>query len=155
MFDQLNLPNFDIELRKADNQEVEVFDPLRRKWVVLTPEEWVRQHFARYLTTALGVPPTFVANEVGVRLNGRQRRCDTVIYRRNLEPLCIVEYKRPTVSITAAVFDQIARYNMVLGCPWLMVSNGLRHFACRFDGTKYTFLPELPTYEQMNSFNIK
>ena len=86
MFDQLNLPNFDIELRKAENQEVEVFDPLRRKWVVLTPEEWVRQHFARYLTSALGVPPTFVANEVGVRLNGRQRRCDTVIYRRNLEP---------------------------------------------------------------------
>ena len=155
MFDQLNLPNFDIELREADNQVVEVFDPLRRKWVVLTPEEWVRQHFAHYLTTALGVPPTFVANEVGVRLNGRQRRCDTVIYRRNLSPLCIVEYKRPTVTITAAVFDQIARYNMVLGCPWLIVSNGLHHFACRFDGTKYTFLPELPTYEQMYSFTIK
>ena len=155
MFDQLNLPNFDIQLREADNQTVEVFDPLRRKWVVLTPEEWVRQHFAHYLTTALGVPPTFVANEVGVRLNGRQRRCDTVIYRRNLEPLCIVEYKRPTVTITAAVFDQIARYNMVLGCPWLIVSNGLRHFACRFDGARYTFLPELPTYEQMNLFTIK
>lgn len=155
MFDQLNLPNFDIQLREADNQTVEVFDPLRRKWVVLTPEEWVRQHFAHYLTTALGVPPTFVANEVGVRLNGRQRRCDTVIYRRNLEPLCIVEYKRPTVTISAAVFDQIARYNMVLGCPWLIVSNGLRHFACRFDGARYTFLPELPTYEQMNLFTIK
>ena len=155
MFDQLNLPRYDIQLRESDNQAIEVFDTFRSKWVALTPEEWVRQHFAHFLVSECGVPASFLANEVGLKLNNTRRRCDTVIYRRNLQPLCIVEYKRPTVVITSAVFDQIARYNMVLGCPWLIVSNGLNHYVCKFDGQQYHFVPQIPSYQQMNESNIQ
>lgn len=144
MFDKLNLPAFDIGLDRDPDDTVRVFDPLRRKWLVLTPEEWVRQHFVNYLTACLGYPAARMANEVSLRLNGTLRRCDTIVYTRSLAPACIVEYKRPSVDITRRVFDQIARYNSVLGAPYLIVSNGLRHFCCRFDGDSYTFLASLP-----------
>ncbi len=149
MFQELNLPRFGVQLRLGDEGQTFVYDLLRQKWVVLTPEEWVRQHFVNYLTVHRGFPSTMMANEVGLRLNGTQRRCDTVIYTRSLRPLCIVEYKRPSVEITRTVFDQIARYNSVLGSPYLSVSNGMRHFCCRFNGDGYEFLREIPTYEDM------
>ncbi len=150
MFEQLNLPTFDIQLRYDDDGQLRLYDPLRSKWLVATPEEWVRQHFVNYLTATLGFPTSMIANEVGLKLNDTQRRCDTIIYTRSLQPLCIVEYKRPSVEITRAVFDQIARYNSVIGSPYLIVSNGLRHFCCHFDGQGYHFLREIPSYEQMS-----
>lgn len=149
MFDSLNLPSFDIKLERRPDGEVYVFDNLRRKWLVLTPEEWVRQHFVNYLINRLGYPASFMANEVGLKLNGTRRRCDTVIYSRDLRPVCIVEYKRTTVEITRHVFDQIARYNSVLGAVFLIVSNGLKHYCCRFEGDGYVFMPQLPTAEQL------
>lgn len=149
MTPQLNLPAFDIELRRDAAGRTEVYDPLRRRWLVLTPEEWVRQHFVHWLATAYGYPTSMMANEVGMRFNGMVRRCDTLIYARDLSPLCIVEYKRPSVDITPAVFDQIARYNSVTGARWLMVSNGLRHFCCRFDGRGYTFVRQIPAYTDL------
>lgn len=146
----LNLPPAPLRLRSG-SKGVEVFDPLRRKWLVLTPEEWVRQHFVAYLTSALGVPSSRVANEQRVTLNGMARRCDTVIYSPALQPVAIVEYKAPTVPITQEVFDQIVRYNMVLRVRYLIVSNGLRHFCARvdYDSHRCTLLPSLPTYEEM------
>ena len=149
MYDRLNLPSFDIALRRDADGAVRVYDPRRGKWLVLTPEEWVRQHFVHYLINDLEYPAAMVANEVGLTLNGTRRRCDTVIFSRDLRPVCIVEYKRPSVEITAGVFDQIARYNSVLGAPFLMVSNGLRHFCCHFDGSGYTFLRALPSYQDL------
>lgn len=149
MFPQLNLPPFDIRLERSSDGTVRVYDPQRAKWLVLTPEEWVRQHFVNYLTAVLGYPTALIANEVGMRLNDTQRRCDTVVYHRDLSPACIVEYKRPSVEITARVFDQIARYNSVLGAGHLIVSNGLRHFCCRFEGEAYRFLRQIPPYEEM------
>lgn len=150
MFDcPLNLPPFDIRRRRLPDGTDQLFDPHRKKWLVVTPEEWVRQHFVHYLVADKGFPAAFVANEVGLKLNDTHRRCDTLIYARNLRPLCIVEYKRPTVEITARVFDQIARYNITLGAPFLMVSNGLKHYCCRFTGSGYEFLRAIPTYEEM------
>ncbi len=143
----LALPPFDVPLRRDAGGTVYVYDPLRGQWLVLTPEEWVRQHFVHYLSAELGYPSALMANEVGLSLNGTRRRCDTVVYSRSgLRPLLIVEYKRPAVEITAKVFDQIARYNSVLGAPWLMVSNGLRHYCCRFGGDGYAFARRLPRY---------
>ncbi len=149
MFDKLNLPAFQIRLRRESDGAVKVFDPQRDKWLVLTPEEWVRQHFVNYLIETLGYPKSMIANETGLKFNNMQRRCDTVVFRRNLTPACIIEYKRPDVEINQRVFDQIARYNSVLGAPYLMVSNGLRHYCCRFTGTGYEFLHAMPSYEQI------
>lgn len=146
----LNLPAARLELRREADGPVRVYDPLRRRWLVLTPEEWVRQHFTAYLRDSLGYPAAMMANEVSLELNGQRKRCDTVVYsREGLRPLLIVEYKRPSVEVTAGVFDQIARYNSVLGARWLMVSNGLRHFCCRFEGDGYEFARALPRYDEL------
>lgn len=149
-FPPLNLPPASPALREAEGGGTEVYDPLRKRWVVLTPEEWVRQHFVAFLQAELGFPSALIANEVGLHLNGCSRRSDTVIYDRTLRPLCLVEYKAPSVAITQKVFDQIARYNSVLQAPYLIVSNGLSHYCCRYraDGG-YVFLRQIPTFEAM------
>ncbi len=145
----LALPAFDIRLRRDADGATRLYAPLRRKWPVATPEEWVRQHFVNYLVAHLGFPSSFIANETGIKFNGMQRRCDTVIYSRSLQPVCIVEYKRPAVAVTPAVFDQIARYNSVLEAPFLIVSNGMNHYCCRFHDGGYEFLRMIPAYDEM------
>lgn len=147
---RLNLPTFAVKVKEKEGKQT-VFDPARHKYVVLTPEEWVRQHFVHYLITEKGFPKELVANEVAVKLNGTSKRCDTVAYSPFLEPLMIVEYKAPTIDITRAVFDQIARYNMVLRVGYLVVSNGLRHFCCKiqYDTQTYAFLEEIPSYDTL------
>jgi hypothetical protein len=149
---KLNLPAFDVKLRRAANEvDLEVFDPLRRKWIVLTPEEWVRQHFVNYLLTHFGYSPHRMANEISLRLNGTLRRCDTVVYDDYMQPLMIVEYKASHIPVTQRVFDQIARYNMVLGARYLIVSNGLTHYCCRIDDGKVTFLRNIPSYADIRT----
>lgn len=143
----LNLPSFDAKIRKK-GVGFDIFDPLRRKYVSLTPEEWVRQHFVHYLINERKYPASLIANETGIKLNSLFRRCDTVIYNRQLQPLMIVEYKEPKVAITQQVFDQVARYNTVLRVPYIVVSNGLSHYCYRIDyaHARYTFLTEIPMY---------
>lgn len=143
---QLNLPPADIRLRRC-GRGLEVYDPQRRKWLCLTPEEWVRQNFTEFMKSSLGVPASRIANEISIRLNGTLKRCDTVVYAPDLTPLAIVEYKAPTVTLTRSVFDQIARYNLVLGTPFLIVSNGLSHYCMSPSGV----LSVLPTYTEMLS----
>ena len=145
--DKLNLPTYDAKVIE-EGGVAKIFDRLRMKFVVLTPEEWVRQHFVNYMIAELGYPASVMANERGITLNGTRRRCDTVVFDRYGSPAVIVEYKAPTVEITQEVFDQIVRYNLVLRAPFLIVSNGLTHFCCRLnpDGNSYSFLPELPHY---------
>ena len=148
----LNLPPYDISLRPdADSRRggLEVFDNLRGKWVALTPEEYVRQHFVNFLIAHRNFPRHLMANEVALTLNGTARRADTMIYTRTLRPLCVVEYKAPEIALTQKVFDQIARYNIVVGAPFLIVSNGLHHYCCRFTNGSYTFLRNIPTYDKM------
>lgn len=147
----LNLPSFDCRLSRGDDGVTRIYDRLRRKSVALTPEEWVRQHFVNFLVSELGYPSGLMANEVSIKLNRTARRCDTIIYSREGRPLAIVEYKAPTITITQSVFDQIARYNSVIGAPYLIVSNGLTHYCCRFDSNAqtYTFLREIPSYAEL------
>lgn len=143
----LNLPLVELRLR-MDGKILKVFDPLRKKYVALTPEEYVRQHFTAWMTDKLGYPASLMGNEVSLTLNNTRRRCDTVVFRSDGSPSMIVEYKAPTVAITQDVFDQIARYNMVLHSRYLIVSNGIRHFCCEmdYDNETYTFLPNIPRW---------
>lgn len=141
----LNLPNFDIKVKKTAEQLL-VWDEARRKYVALTPEEWVRQHFVHFLIAEKGYRQELIANEVSILLNGTAKRCDTVIFDRQLTPLVVVEYKAPSIPITPKVFEQIVRYNMVLHVQYLIVSNGMRHFCCQIDyeTRSYRFLKEIP-----------
>lgn len=147
---ELNLPPFDKKIIQ-DGDKVSIFDVIRRRYVALTPEEWVRQHFVHFLIDEKGFPLSHMNNEVQVKLNGMSRRCDTVLYDKSLQPILIAEYKAPTVDITQKVFDQICRYNIVLHVKYLIVSNGLSHYCCQIDyeNGSYTFLPDIPTYEEL------
>ena len=146
----LNLPAFDAKIAARNGKNV-IFDVIRRRYVALTPEEWVRQHFVHFLLAHKGCPQALMANEVLVQLNGTKKRCDTVLYRRDLTARMIVEYKAPEIEITQKVFDQITRYNMVLKVDYLIVSNGLQHYCCRIDyeHNSYTFLQDIPEYQNL------
>lgn len=150
----LNLPKYLPKITEKEGKPY-IFDPLRRKNVVLTPEEWVRQHFVNYLITEKGVPQGLIANEVSISLNSLSRRCDTVIYNSYLEPVAVVEYKAPRIRITQQTFDQIARYNMVLHVQHLIVTNGMEHYCCQIDYTKgsYTHLKNIPSYTELTVLN--
>ena len=151
MMQPLNLPPFEANIKKMDGM-VKILDVLRHKFVALTPEEWVRQHFVHFLIEQKGYSPTLMANEVAVTLNGMSRRCDTVVYQQaELRPRMIVEYKRPDVEITQKVFNQICRYNMVLEVEYLVVSNGLKHYCCQIDlhNGSYKFLEDIPSYTNL------
>ena len=146
---KLNLPEYSDVRICRDGDALKIFDRIRKKFVALTPEEWVRQNFVNHLIENLGYPESLIANERGIELNGTSRRCDTVVFDRYGSPAMIVEYKAPTVNITQDVFDQIVRYNLVLHARFLIVSNGLTHYCCEIDTTTgaYTFLPAIPDYE--------
>ena len=126
---RLNLPAFDIKLRVSQGRE-QVLDPLRRRWVALSPEEWVRQHFTHWMISALGYPAGLMANEVKLKIGQKQLRADSVLYDRELHPVMIVEYKAPHISITQKVFNQITAYNMELHARYLVVSNGTTASDC-------------------------
>lgn len=150
---QLNLPAFDAKIREREPGVLEIYDELRQKYVALTPEEWVRQHFVNFLVHVRNYPSGLMANEVGLVHNGCRRRCDTIIYNKLARPVAIVEYKASDVAITARVFDQIVRYNMVLDVNYLMVSNGLDHYCCyiRHSDNSYVFLKDIPVYEDLDT----
>lgn len=147
---RLNLPSARLSLRQGA-KGVEVHDVYRSKWVLLTPEEWVRQHFVHYLVEYLGYPAGMVANEMGINLNSTSRRCDTVVFSLSLAPLMIVEYKAPSVRIDQKVLDQIVSYNTVLRVPYLVVSNGLHHYCFKAEGLagRYVPLSFVPRYGDM------
>ena len=134
----LNLPTFDAKIRKTPNG-LEIFDPLRRKYVSLTPEEWVRQHFVHYLISEKGYPASLMANETMIRLNSLTKRCDTVVYDNSLRPVVICEFKKPDIEITQQVFDQVVRYNIVLKVKYLIVSNGMSHYCCKMNYEDMSF----------------
>ncbi len=146
----LNLPEYPLKVKK-NGSRLSVFDRLRKRYVALTPEEWVRQHFVEYLIEAKQFPAALMANEVSLTQNGIKRRCDTLVADREGKPLVIVEYKSPEIEITQQVFDQIVRYNMVLHARYLMVSNGMTHYCCQIDyeNNTYSFLSEIPCYEEL------
>lgn len=146
----LNLPTFEVKIKEMGTKKT-IFDILRRKYVALTPEEWVRQHFVHFLIEQRGYPKALLANEVEISLNGTSKRCDTVLYNRDLTAQMIVEYKAPEIRITQKVFDQITRYNMVLHVDYLIVSNGIDHYCCNMDygNNTYRFLEQIPHYKEL------
>ncbi len=146
----LNLPQYTFRIKDKLDKKL-IFDGFRRRWVMLTPEEWVRQNFARYLTEEKHFPTSLVAIERSLRMNQRDFRTDIVLFSKSGNPLVVVECKAPEVKISQQVFDQIARYNLDLRVNYLIVTNGLVHYCCCFDQSalSYTFLPEIPDYMEL------
>jgi hypothetical protein len=146
----LNLPSYAIKIRKEDDHE-QILDVLRRKYVALTPEEWVRQHFIHYLIEHKHYPATLLANVVKLQVGDKVLRADSVLYSTTLQPRMIIEYKAPHISITQKTFDQISTYNLLLHADYLVVSNGIRHYICRMDyeQQKYVFLEDIPEYKKL------
>jgi hypothetical protein len=146
----LNLPRYEIKVREKGGRLV-IFDDLRRKYVALTAEEWVRQHFVHYLIGHLGYPAGLLANEMQLQIGDKHLRCDTLLYNRELQPLMIIEYKAPTIALSQRVFDQITAYNLLPHVDYLVMSNGLQHICCRMDYEHhtYTFLEDIPHHSQL------
>ena len=147
---RLNLPPFEIKLRGTKAQP-QIFDILRKKYIALTPEEWVRQHFVHFLVEHKGYPAALMANEIQLKVGEKTLRADSVLYSRDLKPRMIIEYKAPHIPITQKVFDKIYIYNMLLHVDYLVVSNGLQHYICKMDynDKKYLFLEDIPDYEEL------
>ncbi len=148
---KLNLPEYQFNIKKNEKGAWTIFDQLRRRFVTITPEEWVRQHFVRFLIQEKGFPMGRMANEVSLVQNGIQRRCDSLVADEHGLPQVIIEYKAPQIAITQLTFDQIVRYNMVLRAKYLIVSNGLTHYCCKIDyqNDTYGFLADIPDYSQL------
>lgn len=145
---QLNLPAYNFRIIKK-NEKPFIFDDLRKKFVALTPEEWVRQHFIRFLIEVKHYPASLIAIEKQLVINGLKKRCDAVVYSRNAEPLMIIEFKATTVSIDQQTFDQAAVYNSKLKVDYFIISNGLKHYCCRLDKNvlQYNFLDDIPDFD--------
>ena len=148
--DRLNLPPKKLKLRQL-NEKLEVFDVLRKKWLVLTPEEGVRQRFIHYMMDEKKYPAGLIAVEYSLKVNSLKRRADVVVFNRFGHPLLLVECKAPSVKIDQKVFDQIARYNLSMKVDYLIVTNGLDHYCCQLDfqNQSYHFLQDIPLYEQI------
>ena len=146
----LNLPPYPFKL-KEENGQLTVFDELRKKNIVITPEEWVRQHFVQYLIKEKQYPKSLIKLEGGLKLHGMARRTDIVVFNTSGRRILLVECKAPSVNITQATFDQAARYNMVHKVQLMAVSNGLQHFYCHIDhlAQSYQFLEDLPDYKSL------
>ena len=145
---QLNLPEYEIKVSERGGKRL-IFDFLRRKYVALTPEEWVRQHFTHYLVEHKGYPKGLLVNETQLRIGDKSLRCDTVLYNQAMQPRMIIEYKAPTIQIQQKTFDQIAAYNLLLHADYLVISNGMQHYCCQMDYEQrsYRFLTDIPDYE--------
>lgn len=147
----LDLPHKKMQMRIQDGKK-EVLDILRKKWVVLTPEEEVRQRFVHYLMDEKKFPAGLLAIEYSLKVNSLSRRADVVAFNSFGHPILMVECKAPSVKITQNVFDQIARYNLSMKVDYLILTNGLEHFCCQMDfkNQQYYFLEEIPDYHQIN-----
>lgn len=145
--DKLNLPEYQFR-SKTENGKPLIFDSIRKKFVSLTPEEWVRQNFIQYLKIEKKYPESLMAVEKQITVNKMLRRFDLLVYLRNGQPHLIAEFKAPSVRITQEAFDQVVRYNMVLRVEQVIVSNGLQHFACQIDyaNNSYVYLHEIPEF---------
>ncbi|MGY5354372.1 type I restriction enzyme HsdR N-terminal domain-containing protein [Wenyingzhuangia sp. IMCC45467] len=144
---KLNLPDVHLKIKSKENK-LFIFDPFRKKDIMLTPEEWVRQHFAHYLVHHKKYPISLTALEKELTLNNTKKRTDILIYNTSGTPEIIVECKASSIKITQEVFDQIARYNLELNANYLVVTNGLEHYFCKmdFENKKYVFLKDIPNY---------
>ena len=149
--EKLNLPSFKTNIRYT-NDKTEIFDEFRKKFVVLTNEEWVRQHFAHFMVNQKLYPKSLLALEYSFKLKTRHKRIDILAFSPNGKPLLVVECKAAKVEINQKVFDQIARYNMAFKVQYLVITNGIHHYACKLDYEKlsYEFIADIPSYPDLS-----
>lgn len=145
---KLHFPQYSFRFKNSENKTL-VFDEIRKKFVVLTPEEWVRLHTVQFLLKEKRYPKSLINVEKQLQLNQTLKRYDIAVFNSDGRIFLIVECKAPTIPITQHTFDQIARYNLALDAQYLMVTNGLDHFFCQmdFENERYLFLKELPNYK--------
>lgn len=145
---KLNFPEYSFRFKSSENKTL-VFDEVRKKFVVLTPEEWVRIHTVQFLLNEKKYPKSLINVEKQLKLNDTIKRYDVVVFNNDGSVFLIVECKAPSIPITQLTFDQIARYNLTLGSQYLMVTNGLEHYFCQmdFENERYIFLKEIPNYK--------
>lgn len=151
MFTPLSLPNASLKLTKKE-ELVLVWCIVRKKKLLLTPEEWVRQHVIHFLLTEKQIPLGLIAAEMTIEVNKLVRRCDVVVYGNDGKPKLIIECKAPEINLTEKTFQQIAQYNFTLNVDFLMVTNGLNHIVCQIDrsNSKLNYLESLPEWKEMN-----
>ena len=149
---QLNFPIYNFRFKNSENK-VSIFDEIRKKFIILTPEEWVRQHVVRFLLEEKKYPKSLINVEKVLSVNGLRKRYDVVVFNPDGSIFVLVECKAPEIKTTQATFDQIARYNLALKAQFLMVTNGHNHYFCQmdFENEKYDFLKELPDYVFKNT----
>jgi predicted type IV restriction endonuclease len=145
----LNFPAYPLRIRTTKGNQ-EIFDAARRKWVRLTPEEWVRQHLMMYFHLSLEIPLSMMAVEKSISVNGLSKRFDLVVYK-NSQPIMLVECKAPGVLLEQSAMDQAGRYNMVMGVPYLCISNGLSHYFCKKSeaSDSWVFLESIPAFSNL------
>jgi hypothetical protein len=147
---KLNFPSYTFRFKNSENK-VSIFDEIRKKFIILTPEEWVRQHAVHYLMNEKKYPKSLINVEKVLTINGLRKRYDIVVFNSDGSIHILVECKAPEVKISQATFDQIARYNMTMQARFLKVTNGLSHYYCQmdFENEKYEFLKSLPDYKEI------
>ncbi len=145
--EKLNLPPYEAELRKLDGK-IHIFDPIRKKYLVLSPEEWVRQHFLNFLIHNKGYSPSLISMESGLKYNERQKRTDLVAYGPQLIPLLLVECKAPDVKITQKSFTQISSYFSQVKAKYMILTNGLEHFCFRPNNKELIFEENIPNFNE-------
>lgn len=147
---QLNLPDHNFKTKDENGKKL-IFDSQRKRFVALTPEEWVRQNFIQFLIKSKGYPAELLAVEKQLTINRMKKRCDAILYNQFAEPIVIIEFKSPNIAISQAVFDQVAVYNSKLQVDYFMISNGIEHFCCKVNASsaKYEFFSEIPDFTQL------
>jgi hypothetical protein len=143
----LNFPSYSFRFKNSENK-VAIFDEIRKKFIILTPEEWVRQHVVQFLLQDKKYPKSYINVEKLIKINDLNKRYDVVVFQPDGTIYLLIECKAPEVKISQETFNQIARYNLTLKAKYLMVSNGLNHYFCQmdFENEKYVFLKELPEF---------
>ena len=146
--EKLNLPSYPIKLKEEKGKQY-IFDSIRKKYLMLTPEEWVRQNFIQFLIQEKKYPEGLISIEKGLKLNELQKRVDALVYK-NSDPLVLIEFKAPKVKISQEVFEQIGSYNSIFKVPYLIVSNGLEHYCAKinFKANSFEFLKDIPNYKE-------
>ena len=147
MMHPLNFPEYSFRIR-AEGQRNYIFDNIRKRYVILTPEEWVRQHMVTYMIEEKKFPSTLISVEMTMKINQTVKRADIVLFSRRALPLMIIECKAPGIKITQKAFDQAARYNMDIKVEYLVVSNGLVHYCARLNHRQnsWEFMKEIPDF---------
>ena len=147
---KLNLPEYSFKIKTTEGKSF-IFDSLRKKFVRLSPEEWVRQNFVQFLITEKKYSVSLIKVEAGVNVNNNPQRADLVVFDRTGTPVLAAEFKAPEIKINQQTFDQIVRYNMKLRVKFLIVSNGLEHYCCLIDyaSNSYSYLPEIPAFAEI------